>query len=869
MYKNDNKRGSEWRKWDLHLHAHGTVLNNQFEKEISEDAYLEKIESSDISVIGITDYFTCENVVKIIRKFKKKFPNSRKVLFPNIEFRLNENVSNVSAGHVNIHLIFDCELDLSRIESFISTLELTMTNPNGTKKKISDLSCLNDYQSATIEKKEMINKLKVFFGTDEPYLWVFAAGGHGGIRANIDNNNPGSHRNGVLSDEFDKLAHFFFGDQQSQEYFLNGSRYAGAIPKPVCKGSDAHKISDFEAQFSWVKAELTFEGLRQILFEPRDRISLLPTKPDTKSDYQVIDYIEQNGKRIYFNPNLNAIIGGRSTGKSTLLNSIADNLGNENFEENKHHTFKDEITISWQNQTSDDNISERQIDFIPQEYMITLAKERGRRNELIDRIISSKGKRSRLTDFDQKETELLNKINSEVQNYLWLVSELEKLIRPEGDENGIVKQIEVLEIQKGELITKSGMKEKENQEYQEKSRRIESNLNIINDALAENLNLTFLKQETLINEPIKLHGISEISRVNLENTHKLLKEEFMSKWIQKIEELIETNENKITVKETEVAIQNDTDIIKRGNELAKNSDELKSVVKSLEQEKQNLIKYSTYKQEKQKLETFIVESQKEILKEFSNYEKLRKELEKEFEITDDEKKLKITIKFSRINFEDKIKYLRGNTTINMKFIRNFDNDLEDTIKRIFSAKDLIYNQGGSMIQLLSDVFNTKWYKYSFNVEYENANFINMSQGKKSFVILTLLLEFSDDKKPVLIDQPEDSLDNRAIYHELTRYLKTKKIQRQIILVTHNPNIVVGADAENVIVANQHSDTTRNIDSIEFDYVNGALENTFLQKSSKTLLQAQGIREHVIEILEGGKEAIEKREKKYNLKSINI
>ena len=45
----------------------------------------------------------------------------------------------------------------------------------------------------------------------------------------------------------------------------------------------------------------------------------------------------------------------------------------------------------------------------------------------------------------------------------------------------------------------------------------------------------------------------------------------------------------------------------------------------------------------------------------------------------------------------------------------------------------------------------------------------MSQGKKSFVILKLLLEFSDDKKPVLIDQPEDSLDNRAIYHELRNY----------------------------------------------------------------------------------------------------
>jgi predicted ATPase len=81
----------------------------------------------------------------------------------------------------------------------------------------------------------------------------------------------------------------------------------------------------------------------------------------------------------------------------------------------------------------------------------------------------------------------------------------------------------------------------------------------------------------------------------------------------------------------------------------------------------------------------------------------------------------------------------------------------------------------------------------------------MSDGKKAFVILKLLLEFSDKECPILIDQPEDSLDNRAIYNELVAYLKQKKKKRQIILVTHNANIVVNADAEEVVVANQHGE----------------------------------------------------------------
>jgi predicted ATP-dependent endonuclease of OLD family len=142
----------------------------------------------------------------------------------------------------------------------------------------------------------------------------------------------------------------------------------------------------------------------------------------------------------------------------------------------------------------------------------------------------------------------------------------------------------------------------------------------------------------------------------------------------------------------------------------------------------------------------------------------------------------------------------------------------------------------------------------------------MSQGKQAFVILKLLLDFSDKQCPILIDQPEDSLDNRAIYNELVQYIKKKKKERQIILVTHNPNVVVSADSELVIVANQHGKDSKNRDELKFQYMEGSLENTFQKdNSNKIVLESQGIREHVCEILEGGKEAFEKREEKYGFK----
>jgi energy-coupling factor transporter ATP-binding protein EcfA2 len=128
------------------------------------------------------------------------------------------------------------------------------------------------------------------------------------------------------------------------------------------------------------------------------------------------------------------------------------------------------------------------------------------------------------------------------------------------------------------------------------------------------------------------------------------------------------------------------------------------------------------------------------------------------------------------------------------------------------------------------------------------------------------LEFSDKKCPILIDQPEDSLDNRAIYNELVQYIKKKKKERQIILVTHNANVVVNADAEEVIVANQHGEDSKNTNDIKFEYVSGSLENTFPKNdSAPTVLHSQGIREHVCEILEGGTEAFKRREGKYGIK----
>ena len=155
---------------------------------------------------------------------------------------------------------------------------------------------------------------------------------------------------------------------------------------------------------------------------------------------------------------------------------------------------------------------------------------------------------------------------------------------------------------------------------------------------------------------------------------------------------------------------------------------------------------------------------------------------------------------------------------------------------------------------------------SYDIQYQNDSLSSMSEGKAAFVILRQLLDFSSSEYPILIDQPEDELDNRAIYKDLVQYIRNKKKERQIIIVTHNPNIVVGADAEEIIVANQNGIENKNQNGVKFQYRTGALEESF-EGDSNIILFKKGIREHVCEILEGGDEAFQKRENRYQIRKV--
>ena len=217
---------------------------------------------------------------------------------------------------------------------------------------------------------------------------------------------------------------------------------------------------------------------------------------------------------------------------------------------------------------------------------------------------------------------------------------------------------------------------------------------------------------------------------------------------------------------------------------------------------------------------------------------------------------------------------RINSKEKTEFVPNHIVDLLQIREKPKKFLEMIYtgdqkvNKGVEKENFARDVF-TFTNEILFSAEMENDHIggikeSTMTPGKRALFALRLELEESEDTWPLLIDQPEDDLDSRSIYDEIVPFLKTKKKERQIIMVSHNANLVIGSDSESIIVANRNGTDRCNFDGKEFNYLSGSIENTEpVNKTSTDTLLSKGIRDHVCEILEGGQKAFEDRMKKLN------
>jgi hypothetical protein len=349
-------RGSEWHRWDPHMHAPGTLLSDQFGGDW--ERYLGRIEASTptVEALGVTDYFC----IQTYREVKKKqaggrLPNVR-LLFPNVEMRLD--IKTEKKNPINIHLIFSPEdpRHEDEIERILSHLvfEFDGREYRCTMPELADLGravdpkqtdALAATRSGANQFKVTLKDIRNLFRTEkwmQKYCLVGVSGSNiDGTAGLQDDDSYAATRR-----EIERFAHVIFASTPSQRDFWLGKsprhdrstieRIYGSL-KPCLHGSDAHReekvASPDLGRYCWIKGDLIFESMRQAVIEPEERVWIGETKPTHNSPSISISKIQPEGagwitnSSIPLNEGLVAVIGSRGSGKTALVDIIAAGAG--------------------------------------------------------------------------------------------------------------------------------------------------------------------------------------------------------------------------------------------------------------------------------------------------------------------------------------------------------------------------------------------------------------------------------------------------------------------------------------------------------------------------------------------------------------
>lgn len=187
-----------------------------------------------------------------------------------------------------------------------------------------------------------------------------------------------------------------------------------------------------------------------------------------------------------------------------------------------------------------------------------------------------------------------------------------------------------------------------------------------------------------------------------------------------------------------------------------------------------------------------------------------------------------------------------------------DLDIEETLKTIIGCFDKDQREEVDMKDKDREITDQidqleEFYRYVFSLDYlepkyelklDDKTLSELSPGEKGVLLLVFYLMIDKEDTPLIIDQPEDNLDNESVFRVLTHFIRFAKKRRQIIIVTHNPNLAIGADAEQIIHVNLDKQK-----DYHFTYKTGAIENPEINKI-------------VVNILEGTMAAFTKRRLKY-------
>ncbi|MCO5723226.1 TrlF family AAA-like ATPase [Robiginitalea marina] len=905
-------KGSIWRKWDLHIHTPNTKLNDNFRQVGEEEiwkTYSDKIENSDVSAFGITDYFSCENYFTFLEEFGKHYPDSNKVFFPNIEFRLDISV-NQHAEEVNVHIIFSNQLTKNQIDDFLSGLKTNLTNTSGAK-----ISCKNleqdQFVSATINHNQLLTCLYENFGKEKPYL-IIAAANNSGLRPLTK-----SPRKLAITDEIDKICDGFFGGRQNVEYYLDTDRYETdeiAKPRPVICGCDAHSFDDIDNHLgkyvtressggkveiykdvTWIKADLTFEGLKQIKYEPLHRVSISenePRKPvrrvesikfnfpsntfiQRKNSSEQQDFCLKNLKQpIHFSDYFTCIIGGRGTGKSTIINILAEKLNEKTvfFDRSNLKINGSDYVIENDPSSYIEIVGTNEIEFVSQGKIEKLAEA----NELT-RLIFEERIKELESEFLQIESEyehINSKIDENIRILFNLISNSKTKREKTKEKETIQKVIDSINDERYIAITGRIKTLKQELTSIENSKRNYNALLTELRTITQNYKESDTKNaiDERIQEIIStLIGLDELTSVDDQISYALKEFDAVNSRVEEINGALVTEAQNLRAFFQEKGTNEDTikDSQKASDTLSRITSDLQNIatqdarLKSAYKENEEIINglSSLYDRNNALISTN--------LSEINNKLKINDENVLDINFTygfdEDDYKSNLFREFYNLFSSYHISGTSDSRVKEVLFLIEPSLELLDTTYSSFSQRldNLLtennYRRDNNYVKIVTEVFSNKGNyliylnlirKHRYNLSkylkingfYGSRELESCSFGQRcTAVIVTLLMT---GVKPLIIDEPEAHLDNKLVADYLVGLVKEKQFDRQVIFASHNSNFVINGDSALIHI---------------LEIPNNSI---YTQKTSTTIENIQN-REKLLK-LEGGREAFLNRENKYGI-----
>ena len=854
-------RGSEWRKWDLHFHTPSSY--DYRDKSVTNQKIIDILAENKISVVAITDHHTMD--IDRIQELQQLGKNKGITVLPGIEF------CSELGGSESIHFIgiFSEKSDFSTIWTKIQGKH-NLTKADIERKGNERIVCnFVDTCKTIIELGGIIS---VYAGSKSKSIES--------IKSNLLVKQE--TKTTLLSDYVSILE---LGKPEDEKVYQEKVFPSIGFKLPIIICSDNHDIKNYSLKENcWIKADPTFEGLKQIIYEPTERVKIQENNPKLNYDKPYFSsitfrndenifkddelYFDKSTQEIPLNSNLVAIIGGRGEGKSMLMKYISTSFAIKTIETDKDFLKSGNIEVIYSKTIKNEeellpfpiiNNTKHSLDFIyiSQGELKNIVEKKKQLAEGISKMADIKE-----IAFDQNlDKEVSDKLE-ELHNIVVFLEDsqnnLEKLQEQENTQRQFIENITT----------------KENKEKLEQYTKILGDINIETDKKIQLLNLKsiFSQEEINLNE-----NITSINQKYSLDIPTIQKEQIFKLQLEKIQELLKSiEEHFISLNQEKESIKKEfsqfytgdlttllKDVDKYQSELSLISDKIEKVNEAIEK-KRNLIKVIFEDIENQlslisKIKAEYNKQEKSILEDWEKF----KNIEQREDLNSQQKRIMQTLlqdldieavtEFNKEAFYNEIYHCINGAEWRIKNKQKAQedyfgiNDLDSFFKFLKEK----YLEASSINGIHRDVlrvtlFNEenrrKYIKVYPILKYKGKNLDKISIGQKGTVYLKMKLATEAFSKPIVFDQPEDDLDNQFIIKELVDLFKELKKYRQVIIITHNANLVINADAEQVIIAKN--------DNERLKYSCGSLENSNINKQ-------------ICEILEGGKEAFEKREQKYN------